>query len=60
MMESYPQCALSTDAIHMQCRHLVLLLFCFPRLLLARKVLAKFCAKRFFKIKIALWQVLAK
>lgn len=33
MMESWshlPQCALSTDAIHMQCRQLVLLLFSLP------------------------------
>lgn len=31
MMESSsPQCALSTDAIHMQCEYLVPLSFCFP------------------------------
>lgn len=48
------------DSIHMQCDCLVPLWFCLPCLLHAREVLATFCAKRFFKIKIALRQVLTK
>lgn len=49
VLESSPQCALSTDASHMQCRYLGPPVFGFPCLLHAREVLAKFCAKRFLK-----------